>query len=144
MGGADQMALVERNRQPSAQDLRVFGLIIAIFFGILGAIFHWKLHWPRVAMVLWTLGLLVPMIYYAVPALRWPLYMAWMAAVYPVGWLVSHLLFAVVFYGAVTPVGLLTRLFGRDPMHRRFDLQKSTYWTTLDLDTRLSSYFKQY
>lgn len=34
----------------------------------------------------------------------------------------------VVFYGVVTPIGILLRAFGKDPMRLRFDPQASTYW----------------
>ena len=59
--------------------------------------------------------------YYAIPNVRRLLYLGWMRVFYPIGWVVSHLLLAIVYYLVLTPIGLVMRLFGGDPMHRGFD-----------------------
>ena len=35
---------------------------------------------------------------------------------------------AILFYGVVTPTGLLMRLFGKDPLRLRFDREAKSYW----------------
>ncbi|MFO0829111.1 MAG: SxtJ family membrane protein [Phycisphaerales bacterium] len=63
-----------------------------------------------------------------VPSLSVRVYRAWMFAVLPIGWSLSHVLLAIVFYLVVTPIGIALRLAGRDPMERRFDRAAKTYW----------------
>jgi hypothetical protein len=62
------------------------------------------------------------------PRLGGRIYRAWLAASRPIGWTVSFLLLAFVFYAILTPTGLLMRLTGRDPMERRIDRDAPTYW----------------
>ena len=52
------------------------------------------------------------------PPLR-PLFIGLSAVTMPIGIVVSYTVLAVVFYGVLTPIGLVMRLFGRDTMQRR-------------------------
>ena len=46
------------------------------------------------------------------------IYVGWMVLAFPIGWTVSQVMLAVMFYGLFTPIGLVFRLLGRDPLHR--------------------------
>jgi hypothetical protein len=50
----------------------------------------------------------------------------------------------VVFFGLFTAVGLLMRLFGYDPMTRKFDRSARTYWVRHEDQSDVSYYFRQY
>jgi hypothetical protein len=76
-------------------------------------------------------------------ALRW-IFVGWILAVFPIGWLVSHLLLAAVFYLLFTPVGLLMRICGYDPMQRRIDRNAESYWKPRPTKADTERYFKQY
>jgi Saxitoxin biosynthesis operon protein SxtJ len=56
------------------------------------------------------------------------LYTAWMLTVLPLGWMLSHLLLAVVYYAVITPIGVGLRLIGRDLLALRADPKAKTYW----------------
>ncbi|MCK6431211.1 MAG: SxtJ family membrane protein, partial [Burkholderiaceae bacterium] len=42
--------------------------------------------------------------------------------------IVSPIVLGFLFYIVVTPLGLLMRLLGKDPLRLRWDRQSSTYW----------------
>jgi hypothetical protein len=63
---------------------------------------------------------------------------------FPVGWAVSLAVLAGVYFLIVTPIGLLLRAAGYDPLGRRFDPQANSYWTPYKTDDDLESYFRQY
>ncbi|MCC7390260.1 MAG: hypothetical protein IT431_16010 [Phycisphaerales bacterium] len=71
------------------------------------------------------------------------LYRAWMLGAMPIGWVLSHAMMLAVFYGVVTPVGLLVRAAGRDPMTRRFDRSAGSYWVKHEPGADPGRYFKQ-
>jgi hypothetical protein len=50
----------------------------------------------------------------------------------------------VVFYLVFTPVGLVMRLLGRDPLQRRFDREAGTYWVDHVEPRSVEEYFRQY
>jgi hypothetical protein len=138
------MALIELRINPTARDLKWFGLIMLAFFGLVGMLV-WRatgsLVWPS---RIWSAAALLSLTYYAVRPLRWPMYVGWSYATYPIGWVVSHVLMAVVFFGVFTGIGLLMRLFGYDPMMRKFDRSASSYWVKHEDQPDVSYYFRQY
>lgn len=65
------------------------------------------------------------------PVLR-PIYVLWMKFAYGLGWVNTRLLLGIFFYGVITPVGLVRRLLGRDPLTREIDRSQRSYWTKHD------------
>ena len=49
-----------------------------------------------------------------------------------------------LFFFMLTPVGLFFRLTGKDPLHRRFDPEASSYWTDPRPRRGKESYFRQF
>jgi hypothetical protein len=89
------------------------------------------------ALVVGTLGLIWPQF------VR-PIYVAWMVLAFPIGWTVSQLILALMFYGLFTPIGLVFRLIGRDPLHRARRRGLETYWTPKPTPADLRRYFQQF
>ena len=84
------------------------------------------------------------MAYYAVKPLRRPMFVGWSYVTYPIGWVISHVLMATVYFVLFTAVGMLMRLFGYDPMTRAFDRSATTYWVRHEEPPDVSYYFRQY
>jgi hypothetical protein len=136
--------MIEINKNPSKSELGWFGLLALVFFALLGVAAWHKTHSLATPRIIWACALVGVAIYYAVPPLRRPVYLGWMYAAFPIGWIVSHILMVVVFYGVLTPIGLLMRAFGRDPLNRTFDRSATSYWIKHDPGSDLERYFQQY
>jgi hypothetical protein len=137
------MAMVEINWNPSRKELRQFGFLCLVFFGGLGAArYHHAGMTVGVellagaATIGGVLGALAPQ------ALKW-IYVGWMVAVFPIGWTVSHLLLGVIYYAVLTPIGLLIRAMGHDPMNRKLDRSAKSYWSTHE-QAPVARYFRQF
>ena len=61
-----------------------------------------------------------------------------------IGWILSSVVLAVLYCPVLTPIGVLLRLTGYDPMKRRFDRKAKTYWLARNPDTEMERYFKQF
>lgn len=138
------MAIIEINKNPSERELRWFGLMAGVFFVILGAIFYRRFSNAGVAYSVWSFALIVPVVYYAVPAIRKPFYLGWLYAAYPIGWTVSHLILLITYYLALTPIGIMMRLLGHDPLQRKLDRKADTYWLKHEEPADNSRYFRQF
>lgn len=46
--------------------------------------------------------------------------------------IVSPVALAILFFLAVTPIALLMRILGKDPLRMRLDPEAKTYWITRD------------
>ncbi len=78
------------------------------------------------------------------PGLIAPLYAAWMLAAFPIGWVMSYVVASVVYFLVITPIGLLSRIVGRDPMGRSFDSDSPSYWNKTTQTADPKQYFRQF
>jgi hypothetical protein len=137
------MTSTQMNSTPSKSDLRVFGFVIVVFFALIGALLYHVAEMPSAARVVWGLGVILVLLYVGLPPSRNPFYRAWMKAVSPIGFVVSHVLLGLIYYGMITPVGLLMRMFGRDRLSRRIDRSASSYWIEHKPSGDTDRYFRQ-
>jgi len=56
----------------------------------------------------------------------------WLAAAHGLGWLNTRILLGLFYYSVVSPVGLVMRLFGRDPLDRKWLPNQPSYWIRRD------------
>jgi hypothetical protein len=138
------MAVIEINRDPTPRELRWFGVLFAIFFAIVGVIAIWRFSAPRAAVGIWSVAGVIVLVYAVAPPVRRPLYLGWMYAAFPIGWTVSHTILALAYYLVFTPIGLIMRLVGRDPMERKFRPDQASYWVEHRPWGAASRYFKQF
>lgn len=137
------MAVIEMNKNPSRRELLVFGLVMLAFAGVVGAIFHWRLHAPDTARGIWITGGALTVIHYAIPPLRRLLYLGWMYATFPIGFVLSHVILGIVYYGVFTPIGVIMRLVGYDPLTLRSRPGSKSYWVEHDPHQNVERYFRQ-
>ena len=138
------MGMIEVKKDFTRKELLWFGPLFAVFVGIIGILLIQKWAAYQAAWWLWGAAAVIIVIYYLLPPVRRPLYRSWIYAVVPIGWVVSHLLLAVIYYFLLTPIGLLMRLFNYDPLKRRLDRSQVTYWIAREKHHDPASYFKQY
>ncbi len=139
------MAIVDVNRNPSRRQLNQFGLIWLAFFGAVAGLLWHRLHSLPASGAVAALAVLVPAVGWAVPAFMRLVFVGMSYLAWPIGFVVSHVLLAAVYYLVLTPIGLAMRLFGHDPMRRRFDREAATYWLERHAAERPArSYFRQF
>ena len=150
------MALVEINWNPDRRQLRTFAILWLIAFGLLGAYVAWKagalagrvpIGWRApwtASLALWLLAVAGSVTGLALPTIIKPVYIAWMVAAFPVGWMVSQVLLALTYFGVFTACALVFRLIGRDPLHRSFDQNARTYWVPHSSPSEVGRYFRQF
>jgi len=138
------MSMISINRNPSRRQLAVFGATWLVFFGAIGAlVLHASGRLP-LACAFWTAAVVVPLVgWIRPPLLRWT-YVVMAYSALPLGWVVSHLLLAAIYFLLLTPAGLIMRLVGYDPMTRRLEPDAKTYWTPREEPEDAGRYFKQY
>lgn len=113
--------------QPAdTKEFRAFGLMVGSIFSVIGL-------WPALMrgdpLRMWAIsagGALIGL-GLALPASLKHIYHIWMKVGYVLGWINTRILLGVIFYGMITPMGLIMRLFKKDSMHRRLDPDINTY-----------------
>ena len=136
--------MIEINRNPNLRELRIFGLLLVGFSVLMGLLLHFRFEASRAALGAVVVGWSLAALYFLFPSLRKPIYLGWMFATFPIGWTVSHLVLAVVYYAILSPIGVVMRLTGRDPLQRRLDRQATSYWSRRQPPESLRRYFRQF
>ena len=62
----------------------------------------------------------------------------------PIGFILSHVLLAGVYYLVLTPIALFFRITGRDMIGKKLDKNAKSYWIERSGDRPAASYFKLY
>jgi hypothetical protein len=108
-----------------ARGLREFGLVTgAIVAGLFGVLLPWLLEhawptWPWVVFAVLAIWALVH------PLSLNPVYRIWMRIGLLLGRITTPIIMTVVFLVSIFPAAIVMRCFGKDPMRRRFDQEKS-------------------
>ena len=139
------MSKLPINWNPTRRDLRWFGGLLIVFCAVVAGLWWRRTGGTTGPFVLIAVGTLLGALGLVQPAaIRW-LYVGWMIAVWPIGFLVSYVLLAAIFLGVITPIGLMLRLANRDPMRKAFDRDASSYWIARPPETSdTSRYFRQF
>ncbi len=102
---------------------------------------HWSFKPPLLAG---GAGVGVGLVLLAVPAIVRPIYLVWYFVASCVGLVIGNLLLAGAFYVFVTGIGLLKRAFGRNPIHKTFDRQATSYWQDATQPNDPQRYYRQF
>jgi hypothetical protein len=138
------MGMIEVKKTFTRKELLWFGPLFAVFIGMLCWILWHSGVSFNVLVFLAIAATVLILIYYLVPRLQRPFYRGWMFSVMPVGWVVSHLLLILIYYLLLTPIGITMRIVGYDPMKRKLDKDRETYWIPHEPVSDRTQYFKQY
>jgi hypothetical protein len=105
---------------------RSFGLVMAGFFTLVG-------FWPLVHRRDWrpwsvAVGAAFALVALAWPSLLSPLNKLWMRLGLLLSRIINPLVLGAMYYLVITPVSLILRLAGKDPLRLRPDRQAASYW----------------
>lgn len=108
------------------KELRNFGLIVGGMFCLIGI-------WPAVrygeALRSWALvpGSLLVLLGLVMPTVLGPIFRLWMKMGHVLGWINTRIILGVLYFGLITPMGMVMRLFGWDSMRRALNQDVETY-----------------
>jgi hypothetical protein len=139
--------------KPSRATLRSFGLIAVAAFGIFAILARGKVYPFKTlsdpsaaytAIVLWALAAYCGFFAFVAPIAVKPIYLLLTVVSYPIGFVMSYMVMAIMYYGVITPVGILFKIIGRDTMRRTFDPSAETYWIKRRPPDSVKRYFRQF
>ena len=114
------------NGQDRSRELRKFAITVSIALGIFGSVILWRKG--ETGLLCWGVGLLILLIGLFSPRLLSPIYRFWMALARLMGFVMTHLILALMYYFVLTPVGLVMRMLGKNPLKMRFTRSADSYW----------------
>ena len=133
--------IVEIDWHPAPRVLRQFAACLLFVAAAASVLMR---HTPE---RLWLAGLLPALLGITGlvrPALLRPVFILATLIAFPFGWVISHAVLALFYYGILTPAGVLMRALGHDPLTRCLDRKAGSHWVAVEPQTEVKRYFKQY
>lgn len=115
-----------QNHQATNKELRQFGLVVGGVFSVIGL---WPVVFRGESPRLWAmiLGSLLIALGAMVPQTLKQVHHGWMKIGHVLGSINTRLILGIVYYLLITPMGIVMRLMGKDPMHRALGENVDTY-----------------
>lgn len=127
---------------PTTSQLRQFAWAAPIGFGLVGFAVH-RLGAPMSATWIGVgFGIVILVAGLARPTSIRLVFALLMLLAMPIGWIVSNLFIAIFYYLLLTPLALVFRLFGRDPLSVRTKAG-DTAWEPRHKRDGAASYYRQ-
>ncbi len=119
-----------RSVDSSRKALRSFGILVGGVVLAVAVFVLWKSGWkPGTAVyILAGVGGALMLLGATAPRVLKPVFLVWMALAVVLGYVMTRVILTVVFYAVVSPIGLIMRAVGRDPLERRLDPDAKSYW----------------
>ena len=107
-------------------ELRKFGITIFIALTALSGIILWRKG--EYGFIPLGIGLLLLICGSVCPEKLRPVYKGWMTFAFILGFITSHIILAVVYYLAFTPIGFAMKIAGKKKLGINSDKPAETYW----------------
>ncbi len=116
----------QQGTQPTHKELRQFGLIVGGVFSVIGV---WPVVFRGESLRLWAmvLGSVLVVLGAIVPQSLMQVHQGWMKIGHVLGAINTRIILGIIYYLLITPMGIVMRLMGKDPMHRAVRENVDTY-----------------
>ena len=132
------------NSTSTEKTLRQFAALWLLFVTGIGArlVFH---HDTAAGLALILLALGVGITGIIAPGRIRPIYTGMIVLTRPIGWVVSHVLLTILYYGLISPIGVFMRIVRRDRLRLKIPIcEQASYWVQRQQSDDSSRYLKQF
>ncbi|MBM3298643.1 MAG: hypothetical protein FJY85_01660 [Deltaproteobacteria bacterium] len=130
--------------EPKKRDMNILAVLFLVIPGIIGL---YSVLWKGSSNgYIWMGGgALLAATRIVTPLFRM-IFKLWIRFSVILGFFISRTLLTLIFFLVITPMGLIMRLMGKDPMDRKFDPRADTYWKKKEPETEqtVERYEKQF
>ena len=119
-----------KNIKNKKSDFRKFGITVGIILIMISGLLIWKEI--ESFQIFLTIGVVLNVLGIVIPVFLKPIYWIWMILATVLGWFMTRLILALLFYAVLTPIGVVSRLIGKRFLELWPDKLKDSYWNYRD------------
>ena len=113
-------------KEIALKELRKFGFTLSCALSILGGFVLWRKG--EAGLLLWGIGIAVFLMGLIKPRSLGAIHKGWMKLAFLMGFFMTHLILALMYYLVFTPVALVMKTLGKDPLRLKHDRNAKSYW----------------
>lgn len=113
------------------KEIKKFGFGLTALLCIIGG---WHCYKGHVNIYVWFFGfagLVITLAFFA-PIILKPIFKVITTVGNAIGWVNTRIILGIIFYIVFTPIGLISKLIGKDLLRERIDKDAKSYWVTKD------------
>ena len=115
-------------KRDEIKDLKQFGLVLAGILLILGGVnfFKGRVGWYA---SLFSIGMIAAFLALIAPrSLKLP-YKVFTKIAHAIGWFNTKVILILIYFVIITPIAIILRISGKDPLNRKIDKNEISCWT---------------
>ena len=146
--------MIDLNLDPDAKTLRHFGFIALVGFSAIAALVWFEKlifagGWlgdarETVAYTLVAIGGFAALCSLVFPKANKFLFIGLSIVAFPIGFVLSYVIMGTLFFLIITPIGLVMRALGKNPLALDYAQDADSYWNECRPSRPSDSYFKQF
>jgi multisubunit Na+/H+ antiporter MnhG subunit len=116
-----------QKKRDELKDLRQFGMVLAAILIVFGSI-HFLRH--RIVPAGWFcgIGMIVLCLGLLAPGLLKNVYAVFLKLAHALGWFNTRAILIIIYFLLLTPIALIMKMFGKDPLNRKIYKGELSYW----------------
>jgi|TARA_B100000959_G_scaffold210662_1_gene221276 hypothetical protein len=130
-----------KNIKFANSELSKFGITIGIILFIIAGIFLWIENDLYIVLLYISLILIITGVLF--PFLLKPVYLIWMVFSYIISWFMTRIILSLLFYLIITPIGLISRLLGKQFLELRWNKLKGSYWNIRKKENYITDHYEK-
>ncbi|MBK8944291.1 MAG: hypothetical protein IPM32_03370 [Ignavibacteriae bacterium] len=116
----------------SEKSLKKFGITIGSILLIIGLYFTWKITPNIFLTIISIIGILLFVLGITNPKKLSKVYKYWMIFALILGWFVSRIILTILFYIIIAPIGIVTKILGKDFLRISNKSKLDSFWLKKD------------
>jgi hypothetical protein len=129
-------------KPPTKSQQRYFGIAVASALLVLAWIVWRSFASITLSGVVGFSGIVFASLYYSLPSSQRKLILLFRTITYPVQWIMTLAVLAIVYYGVLTPIAIWYRISGKSI--RKTDAEATSNWRPMNLPSDPDSYFRTF
>lgn len=133
-----------KQKRPESAEARRFAVILSGLLTLLAALSWWR-HHPTRATVLVSVAAGALFLAFLLRPVWVRFFRLWMKFALVLSWVMTRVLLTIIYYVLVTPYGLLSRVFRKDPLDLDWKNRRPSYWVDkVENEAGLREYERQF
>lgn len=104
------------------------GVTLGLAIFVAGLLLYFLSSYKMPGIYTGSVGIVLILVSFAAPVQIKGIYKVWMTFALILGWFVSKIIFTIIFYLVVAPIGLVAKLVGKEFLDLKFSKKATSYW----------------